>query len=58
MSRLVSIECDSNEVRIAVGSSGLTGLTLEHVVSGPLSLAPNEDPLNSPKTLEAVQTLV
>lgn len=58
MSRLVSIECDSNEVRIAVGSSGLTGLTLEHVVSGPLSLAPNEDPLNSPKTLEAVQTLL
>ena len=58
MSRLVSIECDSNEVRIAVGSSGLTGRTLEHVVSGPLSLAPNEDPLNSPKTLEAVQTLL
>ena len=58
MSRLVSIECDSNEVRIAVGSSGLTGLTLEHVVSGPLSLATNEDPLNSPKTLEAVQTLL
>lgn len=58
MSRLVSIECDSNEVRIAVGSSGLTGLTLEHVVSGPLSLAPNEDPLNSPKTLEAIQSLL
>jgi Tfp pilus assembly PilM family ATPase len=58
MSRLVSIECDSNEVRVAVGTAGLTGLTLEHVVSAPVALDSNEEPLSSPKIAAALAILL
>ncbi|MCY2980244.1 MAG: hypothetical protein NTU79_16365 [Planctomycetota bacterium] len=58
MARLIAIECDSNEVRIAVGSSGLTGVSLEHVASSPVALDSNEEILNSVKTFEAIQSLL
>jgi hypothetical protein len=59
MSRLISIECDPTEVRVAIGSSGLTsGVTLEHVLSSPLSLDASEDVLGSVKTFQAVQGLL
>jgi Tfp pilus assembly PilM family ATPase len=58
MSRLISIECDPKEVRIAVGSVGLTGVVLEHVVSAPLELNEKEDLLSSQKTLGALQLLL
>ena len=58
MARLIAIECDSNEVRIAVGSSGLTGVSLEHVASSPIALDSNEEILNSVKTFEAIQSLL
>lgn len=58
MSRIVTIDCTSNEIRIAVGTKGLTGVSLEHVVCCPLELSENEDLFSSPKTLEAIQSLL
>lgn len=58
MSRLVSIECDPTEIRIAVGTSGLTGVSIEHVACTPLKLDDKEDLLGSQKTLEAIQALL
>ncbi|MFY8199192.1 MAG: type IV pilus biogenesis protein PilM, partial [Pirellula staleyi] len=58
MARLIAIECDSNEVRIAIGTSGLTGVSLEHVASAPIALDSNEEILNSVKTFEAIQALL
>jgi len=58
MSRIVTIDCTSNEIRIAVGTKGLTGVSLEHVVCCPLELDENEELISSPKTLEAIQSLL
>ncbi len=58
MSRTVSIDCTPNEIRIAVGTKGLTGVSLEHVVCCPLALDENEELISSPKTLEAIQSLL
>ena len=58
MSRLVTIDCTSSEIRIAVGTKGLTGVSLEHVVCCPLVLDENEELFSSPKTLEAIQSLL
>ena len=58
MSRIVTIDCTSNEIRIAVGSKGLTGIALENLVSCPLELGENEELIGSPKTLEAIQSLL
>lgn len=58
MSRIVTIDCTPNEIRIAVGTKGLTGVSLEHVVCSPLELGENEELFGSPKTLEAIQSLL
>ncbi len=58
MSRLVTIDCTPNEIRIAVGTKGLTGVSLEHVVCCPLALGEDEELISSPKTLEAIQSLL
>ena len=58
MSRIVTIDCTPNEIRIAVGTKGLTGVSLEHVVCCPLELGENEDLFSSTKTLEAIQSLL
>ncbi len=58
MSRTVTIDCTPNEIRIAVGSKGLAGVSLEHVVCCPLELDANEELISSPKTLEAIQSLL
>ena len=58
MSRIVTIDCTPNEIRIAVGTKGLTGVSLAHVVSTPLELSENEELFGSPKTLEAIQSLL
>ncbi len=58
MSRIVTIDCTPSEIRIAVGTKGLAGVALEHVVCCPLELAANEELISSPKTLEAIQSLL
>ena len=58
MSRLITIDCAADEIRIAVGTSGLTGVSLEHVLSCPLELGEKEELLSSPKTMEAMQSLL
>ena len=58
MSRIVTIDCTTNEIRIAVGARGLTGVAVEHVVSCPLELDENEELISSPKTLAAIQSLL
>lgn len=58
MSRIVTIDCTPSEIRIAVGSKGLTGVSLEHVVCCPLELDENEELISSPKTLDAIQSLL
>jgi len=58
MTRLISIECDATEVRLAIGSSGLAGVVLEHVLAEPLMLEASEDLLSSPKTVAAIQLML
>ena len=58
MTRTISIDCDPREARIAVGTSGLTGVSIEHVLSTPIDLAPGEDYLESKRTIEAIQLLL
>ena len=45
-------------MRIAVGTKGLTGVSLEHVACCPIALGENEELISSPKTLEAIQSLL
>jgi Tfp pilus assembly PilM family ATPase len=58
MSKTICIDCDPKEMRIAVGTSGLTGVSIEHLLRAPLDLAPEEDYLDNPKTLAAAQSLL
>lgn len=58
MTRTISIDCDPREARIAVGTSGLTGVSIEHVLSTPIDLAPGEDYLESKRTIDAIQLLL
>jgi Tfp pilus assembly PilM family ATPase len=58
MSKTISIDCDPKEVRLAIGSSGLTGVSIEHLLRAPLDLQPTEDYLDSPKTIAAIQMLL
>lgn len=58
MSKTISIDCDPKEIRLAIGSSGLTGVSIEHLLSAPLDLQPTEDYLDSPKTVAAIQMLL
>lgn len=58
MSKTISIDCDPKEIRLAIGSSGLTGVSIEHLLSAPLDMQPTEDYLDSPKTVAAIQMLL
>ena len=58
MSKTISIDCDPKEVRLAIGSSGLTGVSIEQILSAPLDMQPTEDYLDSPKTVAAIQMLL
>lgn len=58
MSKFISIECDSNEVRLAVGSTGLTGVSIEKVLSGPLSLEEGAQPWGTPEASTALKDLL
>jgi Tfp pilus assembly PilM family ATPase len=58
MSRLLTLECDVNEVRLAVGSSGLTGVNVEHVMSAPILLPEGTEPYGSPQAIEALRELL
>lgn len=58
MARLITLECDVNEVRLAVGSSGLTGVTVERVMSAPILLPEGSEPYGSPEALAALKQLL
>jgi hypothetical protein len=58
MARLITLECDINEVRLAVGSSGLTGVTVERVMSAPILLPEGSEPYGSPEALAALKQLL
>jgi Tfp pilus assembly PilM family ATPase len=58
MSRLITIECDATEVRVAVGTFGLTGVSIEKVLSGPIELAEGEEPWGTPAAINALRTLL
>lgn len=58
MSKTITIDCDPKEIRLAIGFSGLTGVSIEHLLSAPLDLQPTEDYLDSPKTVAAIQMLL
>lgn len=58
MSKFISIECDSHEVRLAVGSTGLTGVSIEKVLSGPLSIEEVTQPWGTPQAVAALKELL
>lgn len=58
MSRFLVIECDSSEIRIAIGSSGLTGVSIERVLSAPLQLADGDEPWGTDTTIASLKTLM
>ena len=58
MPRLITIECDANEVRVAVGTSGLTGVAVERVLSSPISIEENAEPWGSSVASQALKELL
>ena len=58
MSKFISLECDSNEVRVAVGSTGLTGVSIEKVLSTPIELEEGTQPWGSPQAAAALKELL
>jgi Tfp pilus assembly PilM family ATPase len=58
MSKFISVECDTNEVRLAIGSTGLTGVAIEKVLSGPLMLEPNTQPWGTPEATATLKDLM
>ncbi|MFM8573579.1 MAG: type IV pilus biogenesis protein PilM [Pirellula sp.] len=58
MSKFISIECDTHEVRMAIGSTGLTGVSIEKVLSGPLQLEDGAQPWGTPQTAAAIKDLL
>jgi len=58
MSKFISIECDSSEVRLAVGTIGLTGVSIEKVMSAPIELDQATQPWGSPKAASALKELL
>lgn len=58
MSKFISLECDTNEVRLAVGSTGLTGVSIEKVLSGPLVLEEGTQPWGTPQAAAALKELL
>ncbi|MBM3966090.1 MAG: hypothetical protein FJ308_13655 [Planctomycetes bacterium] len=58
MPRLITIECDAHEVRVAVGTSGLTGVSVERVLSSHISMEENSEPWGSSVASEALKELL
>ncbi len=58
MSRLITLECDANEVRVAVGASGLTGVSIEKILSAPIELQESEEAWGSSVLIRALRTLL
>ena len=58
MSKTITVECDSKEIRMAVGSTGLTGLSVDHVASAPLSLEEGETAWGTPSAISALRELL
>jgi hypothetical protein len=58
MSRLITLECDANEVRLAVGSSGITGVSVERVMSAPIQIEEGTEPYGSPAAIAALRELL
>lgn len=58
MSRLITLECDPKEIRIAVGSTGLTGVTIEHLLTRPLELSNRDELLGNESVIEAVRSML
>lgn len=58
MSRFLAIECDSSEIRVAIGSSGLTGVSIERVLSDVLQIGEGDVPWGSPAAIAALRSLL
>jgi Tfp pilus assembly PilM family ATPase len=58
MSKFISIECDTSEVRLAVGTIGLTGVSIEKVMSAPIELDQASQPWGSPQAASALKELL
>ena len=58
MSKYISVECDHHEVRLAIGTTGLTGVSIEKVLSGPLTLDENTQPWGTPQAAAALKELL
>jgi Tfp pilus assembly PilM family ATPase len=58
MSKFISVECDAHEIRLAVGSTGLTGVSIEKVLSGPLSIEEGTQPWGTPQATAALKDLL
>ncbi|MFO0011526.1 MAG: type IV pilus biogenesis protein PilM [Planctomycetota bacterium] len=58
MSRFLVVECDASEMRLAIGSSGLTGISIERVLSVPLQLGEGEEPWGSEATVASLKSLM
>ncbi len=58
MSKTICIDCDRRELRVVVGNSGLTGVSVEQLLSTTLEIPLNEDFLDNPKTTSALRELL
>jgi hypothetical protein len=58
MSKIISIECDAQELRMAVGSAGLTGISVERVLSAPILNEHHGHAWGTPESVEALKELL
>lgn len=56
MSKLICIDCDRSELRIVVGSSGLTGVAVDQCFSEALNIPVDEDLLDSEAFAETLKS--
>lgn len=58
MSKIISIECDAQELRLAVGSAGITGIAVEKVLSAPVMREEEGQAWGTPESIEALKELL
>jgi len=58
MSKIISIECDAQELRMAVGTAGITGIAVEKVLSAPVLREEEGQAWGTPESIDALKDLL
>ncbi len=58
MSRLITLECDPTEIRLAIGSSQASGISVDQLYRRPLAIDPADELIGNEKVLDAARDLL